>query len=100
MERPPHWLLRLLFLFVILEEDLLLPLFYSDEVMNMADRKIPKFESEAEEAKWWFDHRAEVGADLVAASRRGVVGEGSLARSERKLREANAMRQAKVEVSV
>jgi len=26
--------------------------------------KIPKFSSEAEEAAWWYDHRAEVEADI------------------------------------
>jgi hypothetical protein len=54
----------------------------------MADRKLPKFENETEEAKWWFEHRAEVAADLVSASRQGQTGEGSIARHTRKLREA------------
>ncbi len=65
----------------------------------MHDRKIPKFENEADEAKWWFEHRAEVGADLISASRQGVVGEGSLARHARKLREAKASEYAKVEAN-
>jgi len=61
-------------------------------VAKMADRKIPKFENEAEEAKWWFKHRDGVAAALVSALRRGASGEGSVARRERKLREANAAR--------
>jgi hypothetical protein len=54
----------------------------------MAERTIPRFKDEAEEAKWWFEHRAEVAADLVTASRAGAAGEGSAARHTRKLRES------------
>ena len=53
----------------------------------MADRMIPKFENEAEEARWWFEHRDEIGSDLVSASRQGRAGEGSVARHARKTRE-------------
>ena len=53
----------------------------------MAARKIPQFANEAEEARWWFEHRDEVGRDLVSASRQGHVGEGSVARHARKTRE-------------
>jgi len=49
---------------------------------------MPKFESEAEEAQWWFDHREELGQDLVAAMQRGVAGENSAVRRARKMREA------------
>jgi hypothetical protein len=34
-------------------------------------RLIPKFESEAQEAAWWFDHREETARDLIAAVKEG-----------------------------
>jgi len=33
----------------------------------MEKRIIPKFESEAEEAKWWFDNREELDKDFAQA---------------------------------
>jgi len=48
---------------------------------------VPAFATEAEEADWWFDHREETGRALVAASREGRLGPGSLARRTQKLRE-------------
>jgi hypothetical protein len=53
----------------------------------MIDRKIPQFQNESEEANWWFEHRAEIGSDLITASRQGRLGEGSVARRARKMRE-------------
>ena len=53
----------------------------------MTIRKIPKFENEAQEAKWWFDNREAIGEDLVAAVRERGPGEGSLGRLARKKRE-------------
>ncbi len=53
----------------------------------MTERKIPQFANEAEEARWWFEHRDEIGGDLVSASRQGRAGEGSVARHARKARE-------------
>jgi len=53
----------------------------------MAEREIPQFANEAEEARWWFEHRDKVGRDLVSASRQGRMGEGSVARNARKARE-------------
>jgi hypothetical protein len=35
------------------------------------DRIIPKFASEAEEAKWWFDHREELDKDFARALAEG-----------------------------
>ncbi len=36
--------------------------------------EIPKFQSEAEEAQWWFDHREETGSWMEkAASERGAT---------------------------
>jgi hypothetical protein len=55
--------------------------------MHMADRKLPRFQNEAEEARWWFEHRDEIGRDLVTASRQGRTGEGSVARRARKAKE-------------
>ncbi|MDQ2925749.1 MAG: hypothetical protein M3R43_09375 [Acidobacteriota bacterium] len=52
--------------------------------------KLPKFENEAEEARWWYDHREEVGAELVAASKEGRLGPGTRARFEARLREQRA----------
>jgi hypothetical protein len=57
---------------------------------------LPKFADEAEEARWWFEHRAEIGRDVVAASRAGRLGEGSVARRARKLREDGVERGAQV----
>jgi hypothetical protein len=56
----------------------------------MDNRKLPpmpRFASEAEEAQWWFDHREELGQDLVAAMQRNGLGESSAMRRARKLRE-------------
>ena len=41
--------------------------------------KLPKFENEAEEAQWWFDHRDEVSAEFSRAVANGTLGEGSAA---------------------
>lgn len=37
----------------------------------MEKRIIPKFASEAEEAKWWFDHREELDKDFAQAFTEG-----------------------------
>jgi hypothetical protein len=42
----------------------------------MESRIIPKFANEAEEAKWWYDHREEIADDILAASREGRLSEG------------------------
>ncbi len=39
--------------------------------MSMEKRVIPAFKTEAEEAQWWFDHRDEIAADVLAAVREG-----------------------------
>jgi hypothetical protein len=57
-------------------------------MVEMPEREIPRFQNEAEEARWWFEHRDEIGSDLIAASRQGRSGEGSIARRARKVREA------------
>jgi hypothetical protein len=45
-------------------------------VKIMESRVIPKFATEAEEAKWWYDHREEIADDIIAASREGRLSEG------------------------
>ncbi len=47
----------------------------------MEKRIIPKFASEAEEADWWYDHREEIAADMLAAVREGRNGIGTLGRA-------------------
>jgi hypothetical protein len=69
-------------------------------VINMADRKIPQFQNESEEARWWFEHRDEIGSDLIAASRQGRSGEGSTARHARKTKEATKARSVQNDPSV
>ena len=64
----------------------------------MADQVLPQFENEAEEARWWFEHREEIGKEIVAASRQGRLGEGSVARRERKLRELGSRESAEVKL--
>ncbi len=60
----------------------------------MEARKLPEFKTEAEEARWWFEHRDEVGMDILVASQQGRSGEGSLARHARKVAE---LKQAEAE---
>jgi hypothetical protein len=50
----------------------------------MESRIIPKFATEAEEAKWWFDHREDISDDIIAASRAGRLSEGIKARWQRR----------------
>ena len=46
---------------------------------------MPKFETESEEARWWFEHREALSRDLVSAAKSGRLGEGTLARAARLL---------------
>lgn len=46
----------------------------------MAKRIIPDFKSEAEEAKWWFDHQDELLEDFKEAAANGTLGRGTAAR--------------------
>lgn len=52
----------------------------------MAQEKLPRFASEAEEAKWWFQHRSDIAKDILKASKTGRLGEGSRARALRRIR--------------
>jgi predicted DNA binding CopG/RHH family protein len=39
----------------------------------MKKQKVPAFRSEAEEARWWYAHREELGRDLEDAARKGTL---------------------------
>jgi len=51
----------------------------------MEKRKLPQFKDEAEEARWWYDHRDELANDMINAMREGRTGPGSVARLRAKL---------------
>jgi hypothetical protein len=55
------------------------------------ERKLPYFKDEAEEARWWYDHREEVGAEIIKAAREGTTGPGAVARLREKLRAQEAV---------
>ncbi len=63
----------------------------------MEKRIIPAFETEAEEAQWWFDHREEIGADILAAVREGRT---SLSSPSKRLKRLQELRDAKAGQSV
>jgi hypothetical protein len=44
------------------------------------EMKIPKFGSEAEEARWWADHQDEIAGALEKAAIEGRLGRGTVAR--------------------
>ncbi len=46
----------------------------------MENRALPNFASEAEEAKWWFEHRDELDQDFIHAAEEGRLGRGTVAR--------------------
>jgi hypothetical protein len=46
----------------------------------MSDLKVPKFESEAEEAKWWYENRDKVSAEFQKAAKEGRLGRGGIKR--------------------
>jgi predicted DNA binding CopG/RHH family protein len=46
----------------------------------MEKRILPDFQSEAEEAKWWFDHQDELDKDFAQAAAEGRLGRGTAAR--------------------
>jgi uncharacterized protein (DUF4415 family) len=41
---------------------------------------IPRFESEAEEARWWADHQDEIAGAFANAAAAGRLGRGTVAR--------------------
>jgi predicted DNA binding CopG/RHH family protein len=46
----------------------------------MEKRILPDFKSEAEEAKWWFEHQDELLEDFEQAAKEGRLGRGTAAR--------------------
>ena len=46
----------------------------------MTDLKVPKFETEAEEAQWWYDNRDKVSAEFQKAAREGRLKRGGVSR--------------------
>jgi hypothetical protein len=56
----------------------------------MEKRIIPKFETEAEEARWWYENREELARDFDNAVREGRTGPGSMARLRERQRTAGA----------
>jgi hypothetical protein len=46
----------------------------------MTDLKVPKFETEAEEARWWFDNRDKLSDEFDKAAKGGRWRRGGVAR--------------------
>jgi len=46
----------------------------------MTDLKVPRFETEAEEAKWWYDNRELVSEEFHKAAKEGRLRRGGVAR--------------------
>lgn len=44
----------------------------------MEPLKIPKFESETDEANWAFEHREDLAAGFLEAAQKGLVRQGTL----------------------
>jgi hypothetical protein len=65
----------------------------------MAMPKMPQFETEAEEAQWWFDHRDDLSDEFVRRAAEGTLGEGSLARFARRRRELDEAKTQAPELS-
>ena len=47
----------------------------------MAMPKMPKFETEAEEAQWWFDHRDDLSDEFLRRAAEGTLGQGTVGRA-------------------
>ena len=62
-----------------------------------ADRtKVPKFATEAEEAKWWDDHQEMVERNLIQAIRDGTARRGT---AQRLAREARTSRNVTIRIA-
>jgi predicted DNA binding CopG/RHH family protein len=46
----------------------------------MTDLKLPKFDNEAEEAKWWYENRENVSDEFERAAREGRLKRGGVMR--------------------
>jgi predicted DNA binding CopG/RHH family protein len=63
----------------------------------METLKIPKFESQADEAKWAFENREALGAAFLQAAQEGRVREGTL--KQRGITPATTIRLAPEDIS-
>ncbi len=45
-----------------------------------SDLKVPKFATEAEEAKWWFENEDLIAAEFEKAAKEGRLGRGGIRR--------------------
>jgi predicted DNA binding CopG/RHH family protein len=52
---------------------------------------VPKFPTEAEEAKWWDDHREVVEENLIEAIQQGTASQGTVQRVLREARESQSI---------
>ena len=52
----------------------------SDSKIAKSDLKIPKFATEAEEAKWWFDNDDKIFVEFQKAANEGRLGHGGIRR--------------------
>jgi predicted DNA binding CopG/RHH family protein len=67
------------------------------KMQTKADRtKVPQFATEAEEAKWWDDHKETVEENLIQAIRGGTAARGT---ARRLVREARTSRNVTVRMA-
>jgi predicted DNA binding CopG/RHH family protein len=59
--------------------------------------KLPTFDSEVQEAAWWFEHRGQVEANLAEAMQEGKIQRGS---AQRLVKEARASKNITIRMSV
>jgi hypothetical protein len=52
----------------------------SDSKVAKSDLKIPKFATEAEEAKWWFENEDLIAGEFEKAAKEGRLGRGGVRR--------------------
>jgi hypothetical protein len=52
----------------------------SDTKPYKSDLKIPRFATEAEEAKWWFENREAISDEFQKAAKEGRLGRGGARR--------------------
>ncbi len=53
---------------------------YGEEISMAQKLEIPKFATEKEEARWWFDNREAVSDEFELAAKEGRVGVGTAVR--------------------
>jgi hypothetical protein len=70
--------------------------------IKAARRKVPKFATEAEEAKWWDDHKEMIERNLIRAIDNGTVQNGTAGRLVREARASRniAIRMAEADLSL